>query len=138
MTRSGQPAGRVPVATYRRSEIWWIDFGDPVGHEMGFVHPGVIVSKQDFNDVAARLGWLIVVPGTSTRITVPGTNRILMTHFEVANNKVNGLDHDTYFLCEQVRFISTVRLQRLIGKLESPHIREIENRLCLVMDLFRR
>src|SRR5262245_57200682 len=100
--QAGQPAAR----TYRRGEIWWVDFGEPVGREIADVHPAVIISKQEFNDVAPALGWLIIVPGTSTRIVVPRTDRIPTTHFEVPNRMANGLDHTTYFLCEQVRFVS--------------------------------
>lgn len=123
---------------FRRGEIWWVEFADSIGHEMADVHPGVIISKQEFNEIAPRLGWLIVVPGTSSRITVPRTDRILLTHLEVPNSMANGLPHTTYFQCEQVRSLSTLRMQRLIGMIETAHIREIENRLCLVMDLFKR
>ena len=132
-----EAADQPPTATYRRGEIWWVDFGDPVGREIADIHPAVIVSKQEFNNVAPRLGWLIIVPGTSTRITVPRTDRILLTHLEVSNTMSNGLAHTTYFLCEQVRFISTIRMQRRIGIMETKSMREIESRLCLVMDLFK-
>ncbi|HEY9870218.1 MAG TPA: type II toxin-antitoxin system PemK/MazF family toxin [Candidatus Obscuribacterales bacterium] len=123
---------------YRRGEVWWVDFGAPLGREAAFFHPAVIVSKQEFNEVAPRLGWLIVVPGTSTRLTVPRTDRIPVTHYEVANSPANCLDHTTYFQCEQVRCVSTLRMRRLIGMIEKHHLREIEDRLCLVMDLFKR
>ncbi|HEY9790565.1 MAG TPA: type II toxin-antitoxin system PemK/MazF family toxin [Candidatus Obscuribacterales bacterium] len=124
--------------SYRRGQIWWVELGKPAGHEAGYVHPAVIVSKQEYTSVAENLGWVIVVPGTSTRIEVPRTARIPLIHLEIGPSNANNLDHTTYFHCEKVRSVSPLRLERLIGVMEVRQLREIENRLCLVMDLFKR
>ncbi len=113
-----------------------IDFGNPVGTELGMEHPGVIVSRQELNDNAPRVGRVIVVPGTSTRFT-NAQGKTFLCHQEVPASSSNRLDHTTYFMAEQVRSASISRLRRLIGVMENAHMRDIESRLCLVMDLFK-
>lgn len=123
-------------SSYRRGDIWMIDFGNPVGTELGMEHTAVIVSKQELNNHAARIGRVIVVPGTSTHFT-NAQGKTLLAHQEVQKSGSNGLAHTTYFMSEQVRSVSVNRLRRLVGTMEPSHIRDIENRLCLVMDLFK-
>ena len=32
-----------------RGDIWWVDFGDPLGSEPGWRRPAIIVQSDDFN-----------------------------------------------------------------------------------------
>lgn len=130
---SNQPAQPV---NYRRGDIWMVDFGNPVGTELGMEHPAVIVSKQEFNNLAQSIGRVIVVPGTSTRF-VNSRGNTLLSHQEVPASGSNGLQHTTYFMAEQVRSVSIARFRRVVGAMENAHVRDIEDRLCLVMDLFK-
>lgn len=114
-----------------------VDFGNPVGTELGMEHPAVIVSRQELNNNAARVGRVIIVPGSSTHFT-NAQGKTLLSHQEVTASESNGLDHTTYFMTEHVRSVSiTRRLRRLVGAMENGHVRDIESRLCLVMDLFK-
>jgi mRNA interferase MazF len=132
---TGPGAAAVQAPNYRRGDIWMIDYGNPVGTELGMEHPGVIVSTQALNNTAAAR--VIVVPATSTQYT-NSKGRTLLSHREVPASKSNGLDHTTYFMAEQVRSLSTRRLRRLVGSMEQGHVKEIEDRICLVLDLFKR
>ncbi|MCC7531640.1 MAG: type II toxin-antitoxin system PemK/MazF family toxin [Candidatus Melainabacteria bacterium] len=113
-----------------------VDFGNPVGSELGLEHPAVIVSRQEFNNFADKIGRLIIVPGTSTH-TVNSKGETIVTHEEVPASNANGLAHTTYFMSEQVRAISIIRCRRLVGSIEKKHVTSLEQRLCLVMDLFK-
>ena len=126
----------LPV-TYQRGQIWMVDFGQPLGHEFGMEHPAVIVSERGINSLADKLGRLIVVPGISTRIENPRTGTLLSSHQEVPNSSANGLVNRTYFMAENVRSLSTQRLRRLTGMMEPILLRRLDDRLCLVMDLFQ-
>lgn len=121
---------------FRRGDIWLVDFGNPVGSELGMEHPAVIVSRQEFNNFADKIGRLIIVPGTSTH-TVNSKSETILTHEEVTASNANGLAHTTYFMSEQVRAISIIRCRRLVGSMEKRHVTSLEQRLCLVMDLFK-
>jgi len=82
------------------------------------------------------LGRVIAVPGISTHFT-NAKGQTVTFHQEVANSLNNGLDHTTYFMSEQIRSISIVRFRRRLGTMERKFFRELEDRICFVMDLFR-
>ncbi len=130
------PSRRAQQPSYKRGDIWMVDFGNPIGTELGMEHPALIVSHQEMNNQAARVGRVIVVPGTSTQFS-NAHGKTLLSHQEVHRSDSNRLDHTTYFITEQVRSVSVIRLRRLVGSIEFSLLREIENRLCLVMDLFK-
>ena len=46
-----------------RGQIWWADFGVPLGSEPGFVRPAVVVSSDRFN--RSRIRTVIVAPVSS-------------------------------------------------------------------------
>lgn len=129
-----QEGARAQPPSYRRGDVWMVDFGNPVGTELGLEHPAVIVSIQELNHV--RMGRAIIVPGTSTH-SINAQGKTVVIHQEVPASSSNGLHHTTYFMTEQIRTVSFLRFRRLVGALEHGHLREIENKLCLVMGLFR-
>jgi mRNA interferase MazF len=118
--------------SYKRGDIWMVDFGQPVGTELGMEHPALIVSIPEL----VALKKLIVVAGTSTRFENKRGN-VISFHLEVPASASNGLDRATYFMSEQVRSLSVLRFRRRVGSIESKRLQEMEDRLCLVMKLFR-
>ncbi|MGQ0632155.1 MAG: type II toxin-antitoxin system PemK/MazF family toxin [Sporichthyaceae bacterium] len=46
-----------------RGEIWWVDFGEPVGSAPGFRRPALVVSSDRFN--RSRISTVIVSAVTS-------------------------------------------------------------------------
>lgn len=116
-----------------RGQIWMVDFGQPVGSELGLEHPALIISCRALNEAAQFLRKLVVVPATSTQIAVKG--KTISMHEEVFPSEVNGLIGTTYFMSEQIRSASTTRFRRLMGTIERTHLRNIEDKLCEVLSL---
>ena len=51
-----------------RGEVWWTDFGDPVGSALGYRRPTVVISSDRFN--RSRINTVIVAAITSnTRLS---------------------------------------------------------------------
>lgn len=51
-----------------RGEVWWTDFGDPVGSSPGYRRPAVVISSDRFN--RSRIKTVIVAAITSnTRVS---------------------------------------------------------------------
>lgn len=46
-----------------RGELWWVDFGVPVGSAAGFRRPALVLQADEFNET--ELNTVIVVPFTS-------------------------------------------------------------------------
>ncbi len=53
----------------RRSEVWLVNFGDPVGREQSGRRPAVVVSADALNQSPA--GVVVVVPITTTYRGLP-------------------------------------------------------------------
>ena len=108
-----------------RGEVWFADFGTPVGREAGMRHPCLIISDNRLNHGPAEL--VIVLPITSVYKRSP-------SHFEV-NPPEGGLQKRSYIKCEDVRSISTSRLIRVFGTVSLKTLTEVGYRLRVLMNL---
>ncbi len=97
--------------THRRGDVWLVDFGvHPEDPEQAFRRPALIVSDDHLHH--ANLRMAIVVPGTTTQRRLP-------LHVTVEPGADSGLHQATAFQVEQVRAISTARLERRLGRLDA-------------------
>jgi mRNA interferase MazF len=87
----------------RRSKIWLVDFGEPLGREQSGRRPALVVSADSLNE--SRAG-VVVVPLTTT-------HRGLPSHIEIDRGS-SGLDEVSYAKCEDVKSVSE---QRLVGRI---------------------
>lgn len=87
-----------------RSEIWLVDFGEPVGREQSGRRPALVVSADSLNE--GRAGVVVVVPITTAYRGLP-------SHIEIDRGS-SGLDEVSYAKCEDVKSVSE---QRLVGRL---------------------
>lgn len=90
----------------RRGEVWLVDLDPVVGHEQGRRRPALVLSADTWN--AGPAGLVTVLPVTSKmRHGIP--SRIAMKPPE------GGLTMPSWIIAEQVRTISTLRLERRLG-----------------------
>ena len=85
----------------------------------------MILSDDRFNRSAAEL--VIAVPITSKGKAVP-------SHVEVSPPE-GGLTMRSFIKCEEVRAISTERLLRVIGTVNTSTLRSVEQRVRLLLNL---
>jgi mRNA interferase MazF len=119
----------------RRGEIWTIDFDPPEGHEQGGNRPSVVISSNSIDLSSTEMA--IVIPGTKTARTDPSTGEILPDVLRVEPSAENGLSYITYFLCSQVRAVSTKRFltSKRMGRLTDKQLYKIEDVLIFLLDL---
>jgi mRNA interferase MazF len=113
-----------PASPPRRAEIWQVDLDPTVGHEQAKRRPCVIVSVDQLNQSGAEL--CIVVPITST-------DRRIRTHVALHGNP--GLDRPSWALVEQVRVVSRLRLIRILGRVDSRAMANIERVLASLLGI---
>jgi mRNA interferase MazF len=113
------------VTAPRRSEIWLVDFGTPIGHEQGFRRPAVVVSADKMN--ASRAGLVIVVPVTRTRRRLP-------SHIELDPTQT-GLQVTSYAKAEDVKSVSVERLVHRIGQVPLATMQRLVSALRLLLDM---
>ncbi len=111
--------------TPRRGDVRQVDFEPVRGHEQGRTRPAVVVSSDSFN--AGPAGLLVVCPITS-RI------RPIRWHVPVMPPE-GGLGTRSVVLCDQIRAVSIERSGRHLGRLTSPTMEAIDDRLRILLDL---
>lgn len=115
----------MPDPAPQRGEIWWADFSPTRGHEQRGRRPALVVSDDRFNDSAA--GLVLLCPLTTTER--PG----IPWHIEVGEDA--GLPERSFVMCEQVRSASMQRLSGRAGTAPSAVMRQVEDRLRVLMSL---
>lgn len=107
-----------------------VDLDPTRGAEANKRRPGIIVSNDEANGAAARLGRGVLT-------IVPITSNIERVHpFQVLlPSGTGGLPHDSKAQAEQVRSIDTERIGKLIGSVPSPMMALLDDALRLHLAL---
>jgi mRNA interferase MazF len=108
-----------------RGQVWLIDLDPARGHEQAGTRPALVVSVDPFNQTA--LGLAVVVPITSRAKAFPLHVRL--------DPPEGGLQHTSYAKCEDVRSVSRERLSKPLGRVTPAVLRQVEDRLRLVLGL---
>jgi mRNA interferase MazF len=116
---------RNPGSSLSRGEIWSVEL-DPVrGHEQGKVRPCLVISFDRFNKGPA--GLAVILPITSTDRGIPLHVRVIPPE--------GGLSSESFIMCEMIRSVSTERLTKLWGRVSARVLRDVEDRLRLLLNL---
>jgi mRNA interferase MazF len=108
-----------------RGSIWLADL-DPVrGHEQAGTRPCLVVSIDGFNRGPAQL--VVVAPLTSTY-------RDISWHVPVEPPE-GGVRRRSFIKCEDLRSISTIRIQDYWGEVSPDTMEAVAYRLRILLDL---
>lgn len=108
-----------------RGEIWLVDLSPTVGHEQRGVRPALVVSTDQFNIGPA--GLVVVVPMTTRERRIP-------LHVPI-DPPEGGVRERSFIKCEDVRAISTKRLQKCWGSVDRATLDVVADRLRVLLDL---
>ena len=109
----------------RRGDVWWADLEPAVGHEQGRTRPVLIVSSDALHRIPS--GLVTIVPITSV-------SRRFASHVEIRPPEAN-MRATSYVMAEQLRTISTLRLGRRMGAVESATIDQVQELMRWLLDL---
>jgi len=108
-----------------RGEIWMVNLDPTQGREQSGNRPALIVSVDQFNHGASEL--VIVCPVTSKDKKIP-------THIKVSPPEAN-LKMISFIKCEDVPSISKQRLIKFLGETSKETIKEVEDRLAILLGI---
>ena len=108
-----------------RGEVWDLNFDPTTGHEQAGTRPALILSEDLFNEGPAEM--VVVAPITRTQ-------RKIRWHVPVAPPE-GGLTSESFIQCENVRSVSKQRLKRRRGRVSPPVMRQVEDRLRILLGL---
>jgi len=107
-------------------DVVLLDFGLPQGHEAGFPRPAVVVTAGRV--LKHRPSVVQVVPLTSAI-------RDYDTDVLIGADSGNGLGADSAAQCQHIRSVATSRLGDTVGAVSAMHLRQIREKLALLLDL---
>lgn len=111
----------------RRGELWWVDFGDPIGSAPGYRRPAAVVSSDRFN--RSRLATVIVAAVTSNLRLAAAPGNVTL------GQKSTGLPHKSVVNVSQLLSIDRSLMEERIGTLNTVHLRALDHGLRLVLGL---
>jgi mRNA interferase MazF len=102
------------MARILRGDVVWADLNPVISHEQAGMRPVLVISRAAFND---RSGTVIAIPITSQ----PGRAGFPLT-MEVTTTK---LPKRSWAKISQVQTLSTERIGKRLGRLESDEVNQI-------------
>jgi mRNA-degrading endonuclease toxin of MazEF toxin-antitoxin module len=109
-----------------RSDVWWTDFGSPVGVEQAADRrPSIVISSDDLHATGAP--FVFVVPVTTSQ-------RHYSSRVPVAPGR-SGLRQPSWAAVEHTRSISTLRLLEHLGSVGDGVTDQILRSLRWLLDL---
>jgi mRNA interferase MazF len=108
-----------------RGEVWLVNLNPTKGHEQAGRRPALVLSVDAFNHGAA--GLVVVAPITTK-------DKRIRSHIRIEPPE-GGLTKTSFIKAEEVRCISTERLLKLKGTVDSKVLAEVAYALCIILDL---
>jgi len=110
-----------------RGEIWWVDLGIPVGSELGFKRPVLIVQDDSFNE--SNINTIIAIAITSNLDLAEAPGNIVLS------KKESNLSKDSVVNVSQIVTLDRERFLTRAGRLKSNKMTQVENGIKLVVGL---
>lgn len=121
-------------STVTRGEVYLCDFGEPYGHEQGFMRYAIIVQNDDGNFHSPTT---IVVACTSE------PKKRLPVHYHCTFSSSNMIDYDlekvgsaeNVIMAEQIQTVDKARLRKYLGMLTTDFMEQIDQKLNISLQL---
>jgi mRNA interferase MazF len=109
-----------------QGDVYWIDFGDPSGSNLGFLRPAVVIQNNVFNQ--SRINTVVVCALTSNlqRANAPGN--VLLEDDEANLPKQSVINISQLFTVDKLDLVEK------IGSLPSKRIRQIVSGINLLIE----
>lgn len=110
-----------------RGELWWVDFGGPVGSGPGYRRPAVVISSNRFN--RSRIATVLVAAVTSNLRLAEAPGNVALPE------AATGLSKPSVINVSQLLAVDRTLLDARIGAVPSPQLRGLDEGLRLVLAL---
>ncbi len=110
-----------------RGELWWADFGVPLGSEPGYKRPILIIQNDLFNN--SKINTTIVIPLTTNMLLADAPGNIIITKNE------SKLKKDSVIVLSQIEVIDRKRLIEKITKIDRRIIEKIEDNILFILGI---
>lgn len=101
-----------------QGEVYLCELGENIGYEICKLRPVLVISDSRYS----QQGQAVVIPLTKN-------TRPQKTHYVLKKSKYNFLTFDSCLKSEQIRSISSIRLNQKLGQIDSTDIDKVKIRL---------
>ncbi|EMF0272195.1 type II toxin-antitoxin system PemK/MazF family toxin [Enterococcus hirae] len=109
---------------FKQGEIVMCELGENIGYEICKRRPVLVVSDDRYSNK----GHVVIIPLTKNI-------RPLYTHYILKKEKYDFLTWDSCIKTEQIRSIASIRLEKVIGKIDDEDMRRVKNRLKSLINI---
>lgn len=102
----------------RRGQVWWVDFGEPRGSEPGFLHPALVLQRDEVN--ASSLATVVVCVLTRNKRFARAPGNTLLPKAQT------GLPRDSVVNASQIATVDRDDLQELAGVLPKSLLEKVD------------
>lgn len=106
-------------------DIIWVDFGEPIGSEPGFMRPSVVVQSNAVN--RTRIGTILCIPLTSNLMLARAPGNVLLRKSET------GLDRDGVANVAQIGAVDRSRIGAWVGSISERRLQSLLRGVDLVL-----
>jgi mRNA interferase MazF len=110
-----------------RGEMYWVNFGLPIGSEPGYRRPAVILQSNTFNQTRIKTTICAVLTSNLDLLEAPGNIFI--------EKEISGLSKDSVLNISQIYTVDKGSLADRIGRLPDRYIPRIDASLRLILDI---
>lgn len=108
-----------------QGDIWWTDFGEPVGSAPGYVRPAVIVQSDDLN--RSRVSTTICVPLTGSMKWANAPGNVVLRSADT------GLDQDSVANVSLLTVIDRGQLIEHVGQVNAAVMKRLFTGIDVVL-----
>ncbi len=109
-----------------QGDVYWIDFGEPLGSEPGYMHPSVIIQNDLFNDT--RINTVVVCTITENLRLSSTTGNVLLEKDEANLSKASVVNVSQIYTADKKNLLEK------LGQLSSDRIHEILEGVYLLLE----
>ena len=113
----------------RQYEIWIANLDPSVGNEPSKTRP-VVILQSDVLNIAGHTSSIVCIISSQHRQINTSVLRL-----PVAPSSKNGLQKQSYVLCDQIRAIDLSRLNMRVGVLDTDIIMKLKQSITAILDL---
>lgn len=109
-----------------QGDIFWVDLGDPVGSQPGYIHPYVVIQNNMFNHSGISTVIACALTSNLKRATVPGNVSLDAGEGDLPKKSV--------VVVSQIFTVDKSQLSEYIGTLPRKRIQQILNGIGLLIE----
>jgi len=106
-----------------QGDVWWADFGEPVGSEPGFRRPVIVVQGDSFNRSALRTVVAVLLTSNLRWAAAPGNVRLTARATGLPRDSVANVSQlvalDRSILIERIGRLSSSKLELVLAGIDT-------------------